>query len=182
MIRQYFRLLVANARENAAIGNYYELRNYYLELPEDLIRGNPVLMMGMSLLQSILMNVDESERWYHELEEYQKQAEGSDAREAKGRLITLDISLPHRGISGMTDLLRAAGVLITDRKVHIPGTLCNQQSSLDDEWRKRLLRVEPQGQRTGRKPWKDHRICAWKVRKRAGSAGTGRKLSGKRTG
>ena len=115
-----FRLLVANARENAAIGNYYELRNYYLELPEDLIRGNPVLMMGMSLLQSILMNVDESERWYHELEEYQKRAEGSDAREARGRLITLDISLPHRGISGMTDLLRAAGVLITDRKVHIP--------------------------------------------------------------
>ncbi len=35
-----FRLLVANARENAAIGNYYELRNYYLELPEDLIREN----------------------------------------------------------------------------------------------------------------------------------------------
>ena len=115
-----FRLLVANARENAAIGNYYELRNYYLELPEDLIRENPVLMMGMSLLQSILMNVDESERWYHELEEYQKRAEGSEAREAKGRLITLDISLPHRGISGMTDLLRAAGILITDRKVHIP--------------------------------------------------------------
>ena len=79
-------------------------------------------MMGMSLLQSILMNVDESERWYHELEEYQKRAEGSDAREAKGRLlaITLDIALPHRGISGMTDLLRAAGVLITDRKVRIP--------------------------------------------------------------
>ncbi len=89
-----FRLLVANARENATIGNYYELRNYYLELPEDLIRENPVLMMGMSLLQSILMNVDESERWYHELEEYQKRAEGSEAREARGRLITLDISLP----------------------------------------------------------------------------------------
>ena len=115
-----FRLLVANARENAAIGNYYELRNYYLELPEDLIRENPVLMMGMSLLQSILMNVDESERWYHELEAYQKRAEGSEAREARGRLLTLDISLPHRGISGMTDLLRAAGVLITDRKVHLP--------------------------------------------------------------
>lgn len=40
-------------------------------------------MMGMSLLQSILMNVDESERWYHELEEYQKRAEGSDARKPK---------------------------------------------------------------------------------------------------
>ncbi len=89
-----FRLLVANARENAAIGNYYELRNYYLELPEDLIRENPVLMMGMSLLQSILMNVDESERWYHELEEYQKRAEGSEAREAKGRLITLIFPFP----------------------------------------------------------------------------------------
>ena len=114
------RLLVANARKNAASGNYYELRKYYLELPEDLIRENPVLMMGMSLLQSILMNVEESERWYHELEVYQKRAEGSEAREARGRLITLDISLPHRGITGMTDLLRVAGVLITDRKVRIP--------------------------------------------------------------
>ena len=114
------RLLVANARKNAASGNYYELRKYYLELPEEIIRENPVLMMGMSLLQSILMNVEESERWYHELEEYQKRAEGSEAREARGRLITLDISLPHRGITGMTDLLRAAGVLLTDRKVRIP--------------------------------------------------------------
>lgn len=86
------RLLVANARKNAASGNYYELRKYYLELPEEIIRENPVLMMGMSLLQSILMNVEESERWYHELEEYQKRAEGSEAREARGRLITLDIS------------------------------------------------------------------------------------------
>ena len=59
------RLLVANARKNAASGNYYELRKYYLELPEEIIRENPVLMMGMSLLQSILMNVEESERWYH---------------------------------------------------------------------------------------------------------------------
>lgn len=119
-IESISRLLVANARKNAASGNYYELRKYYLELPEELIRENPVLMMGMSLLQSIFMNVEESERWYHELEAYQKQAEGSEAREARGRLITLDISLPHRGISGMTELLRVAGVLITDRKVRIP--------------------------------------------------------------
>lgn len=75
--------------------------------------------MGMSLLQSILMNVEESERWYHELEEYQKRAEGSEAREARGRLITLDISLPHRGITGMTD--RAGGrSALTDRKAMHP--------------------------------------------------------------
>ena len=114
------RLLIANARKNVASGSYYELRKYYLKLPEEIIRENPVLMMGMSLLQSILMNVEESERWYHELEGYQKRAEGSEAREAKGRLIALDISLPHRGIVGMTDLLRAAGVLLTDRKVRLP--------------------------------------------------------------
>lgn len=61
-------------------------------------------------------------RWRRGTENFRVRSctEGSDAREAKGRLITLDISLPHRGISGMTDLLRAAGVLITDRKVHIP--------------------------------------------------------------
>lgn len=114
------RLLVANARKNAASGNYYELRKYYLELPEEIIRENPELMMGMSLLQSILMNVEESERWYHELEAYQKRAEGSEAREARGQLLTLDISLPHRGITDMTDLLRMAWILLTDRKVRLP--------------------------------------------------------------
>ena len=107
---------------------------------------------------------------------------GSDAREAKGRLITLDISLPHRGISGMTDLLRAAGVLITDRKVHIPelSVTSNLPSMMNGgkdfcEWSRkdRELAVSL---------GKIIEFVLGKYGKGLVSAGTGRKLSGKRTG
>ena len=64
------RLLISNARKNPSSGHYYELRNYYMKLPEVIILGSPVLMAGMSLLQSMLMNIEESDRWYHELEKF----------------------------------------------------------------------------------------------------------------
>ena len=70
-------------------------KRYYLMLPEELICTSPVLMAGMSMLQSILMNQEESERWYHLLEEYAAKSEGSAKREARSRLLYLDIGLPH---------------------------------------------------------------------------------------
>ena len=45
------------------------------------MRESPVLMSCMSMLQSIRMNVEESERWYGELEAYAANHTGS-ARKA----------------------------------------------------------------------------------------------------
>ncbi len=114
------RLLVANARQNPAVGHYFELRRYYLMLPEESICTSPVLMAGMSMLQSILMNEEESERWYHLLEKFAAENEGRAKREAKNRLLYLDIGLPHRGTVQMVDLLRNAGTLLRGGKATLP--------------------------------------------------------------
>lgn len=115
-----FRLLVANARQNPAGGYYFELRRYYLMLPKETISTSPVLMAGMSMLESMLLNVEESERWYRRLEEFAQNSSGSARREAASRLLYLDLSLPHRGTVRMTDLLRQAETLLRDKEVLLP--------------------------------------------------------------
>ncbi len=113
------RLLVANARKNPADGFYFELRRYYLQLPTEMVLDSPELMSAMSMLQSILMNNEESERWYRLLEEYSHTASGSDRREAKARLLYLDFALPHRGSSQMLTLIKKAGPLMLTRQVSL---------------------------------------------------------------
>lgn len=118
--KSILRLLVANARQNPAVGHYFELRRYYLMLPEESICTSPVLMAGMSMLQSILMNEEESERWYHLLEKFAAENEGRAKREAKNRLLYLDIGLPHRGTVQILDLLKNAGTLLREGKAMLP--------------------------------------------------------------
>lgn len=114
------RILIENMRRNPASGEYFELRRYYLALPEAKIKESVELMAGMSMLQSMLLNEDESERWYQELLAYAKGKTGGQKRAAETRLLYLDIALPHRGIVKMTDLLKRAGVLLTERKTVLP--------------------------------------------------------------
>lgn len=113
-------LLIDNARKNPGNGHYYELRKYYLRLPEDKIKDNLELMVGMSLLQSMLLNIEESERWYSELKKYSSKHSGSDRKVARSKLIFLDISLPHRGTVDMINILKNVGGLIERRDVIIP--------------------------------------------------------------
>ena len=114
------RVLIASARQNPAAGQYFELRKYYFALPEERIAENPVLMAGMSMLQSMLMNREESERWYRALEEYgQRQSQGAK-REIRSMLLYLDIALPHRGVVGLVDILKNAGILLADWRVALP--------------------------------------------------------------
>ncbi|MGN1179728.1 MAG: LuxR C-terminal-related transcriptional regulator [Suilimivivens sp.] len=114
------RILIENMRRNPASGEYFELRRYYLALPEEKIKESVELMAGMSMLQSMLLNEEESERWYQELSAYAKEKTGGMKKAAETRLLYLDIALPHRGIIRMTDLLKRAGVLLTERKTVLP--------------------------------------------------------------
>ncbi len=113
-------LLISNARQNPASGHYYELRKYYLELPKEEIAKSIVLMTGMSMLQSLLMNEEESEYWYGQLEIAAKKLKGSEKREADSKLLYLDIALPHRGTIQMVSLLKHANVLIGARTAILP--------------------------------------------------------------
>lgn len=113
-------LLISNARENPANGYYYELRQYYFALPEEKIRESMELMVGMSMLQSMLLNIEESERWYEELKQLEASLSGSAKKAAKGMIIYLDISLPHRGSNALVDIIKNAGALLMNRRISLP--------------------------------------------------------------
>lgn len=114
------RILIENTRRNPAAGDYFELKHYYLALPEENIKESVELMTGMCMLQDMLLNEEESERWYQELLAYAKEKTGGMKRAAEVRLLYLDISLAHRGNVQMVDLLKRAAVLLTERKVVLP--------------------------------------------------------------
>ncbi len=69
-------MLIENARTAPNNGYYYQLKKYYLKLSDEKIRTSPELMMGMSMLQSLLLDIEESEHWYQELEQYAKEHSG----------------------------------------------------------------------------------------------------------
>lgn len=114
------RILIENMRRNPATGEYFELKHYYLALSEEKIKASIELMSGMSLMQSILLNEEESERWYSELLSYAKKSRGSEKRAAEIRLLYLDIALPHRGSVKTKDLLMKAWLLFSERKILLP--------------------------------------------------------------
>ena len=114
------RILVENMRRNPAAGDYFELKHYYLALPEEKIKESIDLMAGMSMLQSLLLNEEESERWYQELLSCAKEKTGGMKRTAEARILYLDIALPHRGTVRMIDLLKRAGVLLAEGRMSLP--------------------------------------------------------------
>ena len=137
-------LLIENARTAPNNGYYYQLKKYYLKLSDEKIRTSPELMMGMSMLQSLLLNIEESEHWYQELEQYAKEHAGRERRQARSKLLYLEIGLPHRGSENMIEILKKAHLLILDRQVSLQefSVTSNQASQMNGgkdfcEWSKR---------------------------------------------
>ena len=113
-------LLIRNARLNPGNGHYFELRRYYLQMEERELEESPVLMAGMSMLYSLLMQEEESEYWYRKLEKFASTAKGGQKREAVSRLAYLDIALPHRGSADMIDIMKRMPALIFDKGMSLP--------------------------------------------------------------
>ncbi len=117
---QIRELLVRNARVNPGVGHYYELRRYYLNMDEEEAAKSPVLMAGLSMLHSMLMDPEKSEYWYDKLSEFAKTAQGGAKREAQSRLCYLDISLPHRGSRDVLKIMLRAPAMLLDQGVQLP--------------------------------------------------------------
>lgn len=113
-------LLINNARRNPGNGHYYELRRFYLGLSEEEIGSSVILMAGMSMLYSLLFQVEKSEYWYEKLKCYAQSAEGACKREAQSRFAYLEIALPHRGIKNMIGAAKSAFTLLTDKGIVLP--------------------------------------------------------------
>lgn len=113
-------ILTENARTNPGSGYLFEMRKYYLELPESYIMDSVELCAGMSMLQSILLNPKESERWYGILKEKEKGTSGRRRVTIKSWIAYLDIGLPHRGSANLISLMKSAGTLLTNREIVLP--------------------------------------------------------------
>ena len=137
-------ILIDNVRKAPNNGFYYELKKYYLTLPEEKICKSPELMCGMSMLQSLLLNIEESERWYEELKKYAKEHTGGEKRLARSRLLYLEIGLPHRGSEDMIEIMKKASGLLLEKQVNLQefSVTSNQASQMNGgkdfcEWSKR---------------------------------------------
>lgn len=113
-------LLIINARKNPASGYYGELKKYYLSLSDDKIRESIELMAGMSMLSSMLLDVEESDRWYDELKSHEHSLDANTRKTARGWLFYLDIGLPHRNVMQLLDVIKTAGTLILQRSIILP--------------------------------------------------------------
>ncbi len=125
-----YRLLLANARKYVGSGYYWGLRRYYLELDEARIRTSPELMGAMSLLHSILMDDEESERWYQELVDYTQRQSGMAKKTAQERLLSLDVALPHRDNLKMLDVIKNIGAIIGGKGVLPELSIVNSSPSI----------------------------------------------------
>lgn len=137
-------LLIRNGRKNPGVGYYYQLRKYYQALPEEEIEGDIVLMSAMSMMYSILMQEEKSEYWYHKLKTYSKTLHGGEKREAQSRLCYLDIALPHRGNTGILEIIKNSPKLLFSKGISVPemSVTNNQPSAMNGgkdfcEWSKK---------------------------------------------
>ena len=117
---QIRELLIRNARMNPGTGHYYELRRYYLRMDEGEAAKSPVLMAGLSMLHSMLMDEEKSEYWYKKLAAFARTATGGTKREAQSRLCYLDIGLPHRGSRDVLKIMLRASAMLLDQGGRLP--------------------------------------------------------------
>lgn len=113
-------LLIRNARLNPGNGHYFELRRYYLQMREEEVEESAVLMAGMSMLYSLLLQEGESEYWYDKLKLFVQKTKGGQRREALSRLVYLDIALPHRGSIDMLEIMKRVPSLLFERGIRLP--------------------------------------------------------------
>ena len=115
-------LLVRNAELHPGMGHYAEMEKYYRSLPEAEILTSPSLMQGMSMLCALAMDYEGSERWYGELQAFAERCGRQDAagKQARSRLAWLDISLPQRGVNGLTETIPTVFRLLMNKEVTLP--------------------------------------------------------------
>jgi LuxR family maltose regulon positive regulatory protein len=109
---------VRNAELHPGMGHYAEMEKYYRSLPEAEILASPSLMQGMSMLCALAMDYESSERWYGELQKFAERCGRQDAagKQARSRLAWLDISLPQRGVNGLTETIPAVFRLLMNKE------------------------------------------------------------------
>ncbi|MBQ8108581.1 MAG: hypothetical protein IJ124_00265 [Clostridia bacterium] len=103
------QLLIRDAQNRPANGDYVELRGAYAMLDERTLLESPALMKGMCMIEFLLGHAEEGRRWYEALRRFIRQTPAKDARRraAEEALIYLDIARPDLGSRGVLNTLLA---------------------------------------------------------------------------
>ena len=103
--------------------------------------SSPALMQGMSMLCALSGDYEASERWYDELRQFALRCDRRDAegRQAKSRLAWLDISLPQRGVEGLTETIPAVFRLMMEKEIDAAAVFRDEYPAQHYERRKRFL-------------------------------------------
>lgn len=114
--------LTRNARLHPGMGAYYEMRDYYHTLTGEEIQSSPDLICAMSILCSMTFEPEESEKWYELLKEYIRRMDRRDSefKRVRGLRSYLEISLPHRGTTGLIQKLPAVCKLLKAKSIILP--------------------------------------------------------------
>ena len=120
--RKVSELLRRSAELHPGMGHYEELSAYYDTLSDEEISVSPSLMQATSMLRALRGDYAGSQRWYDALADFAQRRKGGDAaaREARGRLAWLDISLPQRGVTDLAEVIPAVFRLMTTRQITLP--------------------------------------------------------------
>ena len=120
--RKVSEALIKATKHHPGMGHYEEMESYFTFLPDSEIGASPALMQGKSMLCALHADFAGSEKWYNRLKEFASSHKGTDAaaKEARSRLIWLDVSLPQRGVSGIIDTIKYAFRLMTDKEIELP--------------------------------------------------------------
>ena len=115
-------LLVKNAEQHPGVGRYHELQTYYFALPGEEILKSPALMCGMSMLTSLCLDYEASERWYAALQSCAARLKKTDSeyKTVQGKLAYLDIALPQRGSKGLVEVIGSVFRVMTDKQLKLP--------------------------------------------------------------
>lgn len=115
-------LLIQTARQRPDAGACRALRDCAGRLGEEEILQSPDLMCAMSMLRSMTLEPEESERWYEALNGYlgRMDRRDEDDKRVRGLRLYLDLCLPHRDAAGLPKAARSADRLLRSKALVLP--------------------------------------------------------------
>lgn len=115
-------LLARTARLRPGIEACRGLRDCAGLLAEEDILQFPDLICAMSLLRSMTLEPEESERWYEALSRYLQHMDPRDGdyKRVRGLRSYLDLCLPHRGTAGLPEVILYVDELLRSKALVLP--------------------------------------------------------------
>lgn len=122
--KELLDLLIQTTRLHPGVEACRGLRDCAGLLREEDILQSPDLMCAMSLLRSMTLEPEESERWYEALNRYLRHMDRKDKeyKRVRGLRFYLDLCLPHREAAELPEVILCVDKLLRSRALVLPNT------------------------------------------------------------